>query len=701
MLAAPRYKIAKIGTAITLSIGLIVLVILTLSAQARYVTSAGNNVYCVVPPAAPQGPFAACGQIFTEIQTAVNAAGDGAEIRVAGGVYTDVHTQGGFWQMVYISKPLTIQGGYTPPFTGVPDPVAHPTILDARRGGRVLYMTGAMSETNDITVAGLQMTGGDGAAGGGYMAGYFGGAIVITDTAVTLHHNIIYSNTAVTFDTTESRTGFGGAIYLQSSQALLHDNTIRDNLASGNNSGEGGGIDAYDSDLILRNNFIINNTGSIFANPGFESAGAGGGITIVGSRFTLENNTVLSNTAMRAAETPLPASQRALGGGIALGTSQGTMHHNTIAGNVAGTHGEAHGGGVYITDISAVTLTHNTIHQNVATLQNGSEFNTGGGISIYLGSEQTTQVTLRENTISDNIAAISGEAGFGGGLFAISGFFEEEQIALQLTMEKNVILNNTGLISGTYGSGGGVLISRGAATLNHNTIMSNTGAVTATASSVGGGLYLLTTQTTLDGNLIKGNRSSSLANSIGGGLTVEDSQVMMDNTAVIHNHAAANGPGIAVAGASTLQAAHTTIAGNTGGDGSGLYLPPTALPDAANIVVLTNTLLANQAVGISAGGGNTVTLNTLLHHNTPLPLSASPTATVTTTNVFTGNPRLAQDGYHLTAGSDAIDGGVGGVTADIDRQARSNIPDIGADEFWPPGAYLPTIFNISLDIAGK
>jgi hypothetical protein len=59
---------------------------------------------------------------------------------------------------------------------------------------------------------------------------------------------------------------------------------------------------------------------------------------------------------------------------------------------------------------------------------------------------------------------------------------------------------------------------------------------------------------------------------------------------------------------------------------------------------------------------------------------------------------LAGD-YHIGENSDAIDAGVdAGVITDIDGLLRPyQLPDIGADEYWPPGAlkfiYLPVVIK--------
>jgi hypothetical protein len=47
-------------------------------------------------------------------RTAVDAAMDGDELRVAAGRYTGVSARGGISQLVYLDKSITIQGGYHP-----------------------------------------------------------------------------------------------------------------------------------------------------------------------------------------------------------------------------------------------------------------------------------------------------------------------------------------------------------------------------------------------------------------------------------------------------------------------------------------------------------------------------------------------------------------------------------------------------------
>jgi hypothetical protein len=136
-------------------------------ATARFVAVGGTDNGACTDPENP----------CRTVQYAVDVAGAGDAIKVAAGVYTDVHTRpvpAGYislpetsviTQVVYISKTVSLQGGYTTTnsFADPPDPEAYPTTLDARRQGRVLFASGKISPT----IEGLRLTGGDATGQGG------------------------------------------------------------------------------------------------------------------------------------------------------------------------------------------------------------------------------------------------------------------------------------------------------------------------------------------------------------------------------------------------------------------------------------------------------------------------------------------------------------------------------------------------------
>jgi hypothetical protein len=176
----------------------------------------------------------------------------------------------------------------------------------------------------------------------------------------------------------------------------------------------------------------------------------------------------------------------------------------------------------------------------------------------------------------------------------------------------------------------------------------------------------------------------------GGGLYLDQaSSAMLINDVVADNQADSQGSGLYVRGSSP-RLLHTTIARNSGGDGSGVYV--TEYLGSYSTVALTNTIVVSHTVGITVTGGNTVTVNGILWYGAPVTVSQAATATVTVQNQRQGNPAFATDGYHLTGASAAIDKGVdAGVTTDVDGQPRDAFPDLGADEYHK--IYLPIILK--------
>ena len=247
-------------------------------------------------------PVGAC----RTVQYAVDRVGQGDEIRVASGTYTDVSARprddvssaGLVTQVVYISKTLTIKGGYAASDWAVPDPSTHPTTLDAGGQGRVLYAVGA---GNTVAIEGLRFTGGDaaGLAGeftgrdvGGGMYVYsatanlngvqvfgntaedFGGGLYAFGNTITLTDSAVYSNTA----------GYGGGLFLQFSHVKLSANDVLSNTA-----GWGGGIYCeYCDDVRLGDNVIATNTVDRF----------GGGVTLYESHAMLHDNVIVGNTGI-------------------------------------------------------------------------------------------------------------------------------------------------------------------------------------------------------------------------------------------------------------------------------------------------------------------------------------------------------------------------------------------------------------------
>jgi len=630
-------KTKRLFISLTLGLGLTLALLWLLSGQSEVVLAqAGSGIIRVAPP--PTGNDAPnCGSETNPCRTvhyAVDQAQAGEEIRVASGVYTGVQNvpslnTGTFTatQMVVITKTLTLRGGYTTTNWTTPYPIAQPTTLDAQGQGRVLYITGDISPT----VEGLRITGGDAAGLGGAAGGNdAGGGVYGVSATATLSNNRVFGNTA----------DYGGGLYLNASDATLSGNTVTSNTADS----DGGGLYLEDSHATLNSDTVSGNT-----------ADYGGGLYLDTSDATLSSNTVTSNTAsFRGGGLYLEDSDGASlsgntitsntasfrGGGLSLNGSDATLSGNTIASNTA----SFRGGGLYLED-SAATLSENTISDNTASFR-------GGG--LYL--KDSADATLSGNTV------ISNTADYAGGLYL------EDSAA---TLSGNTISDNTA------SSGGGLYLDASAATLSGNTVSDNT------ANYNGGGLYLDASGATLSGNTVTSNAADS-----GGGLYLEWSNATLTNNVVADNQANIAGSGLYM-WASSPRLLHTTIARNSGGDGSGVVV------DAMQIVgyqtaALTNTILVSHTVGITVTDGNTAILESTLWGSGAWANGADTGGAgtiITGTRNYWDDPAFVDPGagdYHISPGSAAIDVGVdAGVTVDIDGESRptGTYPDLGVDEF--------------------
>ena len=139
--------------------------------------------------------------LYTDLQSAVNAASPGATIQTSG-YCPGVSARGGLTQTLYVSKSLTIRGDLLPDFT---PPMSNTemvrTVLDAQGSGRALVILGD-SELITVTLDGLRLTQGD-AAGLGYGEPDSGGTptdgaggLLVEDAVVTLRGCDITDNTA-------------------------------------------------------------------------------------------------------------------------------------------------------------------------------------------------------------------------------------------------------------------------------------------------------------------------------------------------------------------------------------------------------------------------------------------------------------------------------------------------------------------------
>lgn len=352
------------------------------------------------------------------VQRAVDKSTAGDVIKVATGVYTDVHSRpvppgyfdppasGIITQIVYISKTVTIAGGYTAAFAEPPNPKTNPTILGAKERGRSLVIMGNISPI----IRGLHITSGDATGlGGGWGPQDAGGGVYIVSATATLTNNWIFQNAAYE----------GGGLYLWHSAATLRNNLVTTNTADG----PGGGIAMWASDAMLEENAVLSNTASL----------QGGGLYLNYSNAALTENTVMSNAAYHGAGLSLAWQSAATltdnivvaniadgdGGGILLNYSNATFNGNTIASNIAD-----YGGGLYLGNDSRAMLSGNRIVSNAAFY--------GGGLYIH-----TSAPTLTNTVITDNRANFAG-----GGLYIT---YRAAPRLLHTTIARNRSLDGSGI----------------------------------------------------------------------------------------------------------------------------------------------------------------------------------------------------------------------------------------------------------------
>ena len=190
----------------------------------------------------------------------------------------DIATNGAISQVVYLTKTLTLQGGYTATNFTTPYPITQPTVLDALDSGRVIYITGDITPT----INNLSLVGGNATTFGGASAGNAGGGLYVMTASVTLNALRILSN----------QSDYGSAIYVASGDVTMTNTTIAHNQVAQpnaavyaqqatvqgthitlaeNNSGAALYL-AGGSNAQLANTIIVSHTAGVTTTPGSTAA---------------------------------------------------------------------------------------------------------------------------------------------------------------------------------------------------------------------------------------------------------------------------------------------------------------------------------------------------------------------------------------------------------------------------------------------
>jgi hypothetical protein len=526
---------------------------------------------------------------YTTVQAAVDVADPGDTIKIATGLYTDVHEWAGATQVVYISKSITLSGGYSPANWAASFPLTQPSTLDAQQQGRVIRITGAA-----VRIEGLKLTGGQAANGNG-------GGIHSTGDLATANCTI-EGNRALGDNGGRSGGGFGGGIY-STGTLVITECVLASNQAIG-----GKGVD--------RTN------GNRGAGGGGGGAGLGGGIFSDGGMVSITASDIVDNQALGGAggSAQYPSGVAYASGGNGGGAGGAGGGSGSPGGN--GDFGGGGGGGGSAPSSGG---------PGGAGGFGGGGGGGGGRTSGYTGGS-------------------GGSGGFGGGL---GGQAEWSGGAGG---------------GGGAGIGGGIFSASGTLFVRDSTIRSNGAQGGAGGAGAGGW------------------GTGGSGSGIGGGLYLESGSATLVNAVLADNRATSRGSGL-YAAASQARLTHVTVARNSLGEGSGVYV--SAYGSVYSTVTLTNTVFVSHSVGIKVTSGNTAALRGVLWHVNGLKTDGL--GTISVIKALSGDPAFAADGYHLQSYSPAIDQGIdAGIAIDIDGHLRPQglAPDLGADE-WAGAPVIP------------
>lgn len=564
------------------------------------------------PQSGPQAPKATerhvctpSGGDFSTIQAAVDASASGDVIKVAAGVYTE--SKPSVFANLYISKTVHIYGGYVCGSWVTQNPAANVTTIRPSTGDiSVVDIEGQFGNTAAVTptLDGFTVTGGGG--------GNHGGGIRIRDSNALINNSIITGNVAFLL---------GGGIWVQRGAPIIQNNRIQNNRINDDGS-LGGGIELEGTRATLTNNIIAGNVIS-------STSGHGGGIDISGGGpVTISGNSIITNTAA--------ITGTGFGGGLSMYGVTATLSNNTIGNNLAngnyaiglgGAFGT--GGGIYIKNSPAFTLSGNTIVSNTASYQY-SVYASGGGLEI----ESSTGI-LSSNVITGNSANGNSLFGIGGGLAVYTS----------------------------------TLLIRGGQISNNKTSINYEG--------YGGGLHAQNSSITIDSVRIDNNKAGNTPfYGLGGGLNFFTSTYTVTNALITNNFAFPNQDS-AVGGLNANAASPGLVVNNTFASNNAVSL------HAAASLTATNNIIMNGRIGISATSSVSVTFNDFYNQSVAYQQGFSLGAS----NIVI-NPNVDAT-FHLNSGSPMIDAGThtNAPDHDMDGQPRAMIGtsglfkiDIGADE---------------------
>ncbi len=506
---------------------------------------------------------------------------------------------------IEVTEALTVTGPGTDKLT-----------IDAQQNSRIFD---ASQQTMSLELIGLTLTGGNTALA---TNGADGGAIRMDGphtspfAKLTVRDSIITGNQSsgrggaihvrgyVEFMggavSDNSAVGQGGGIFSYSFGADEPLTKVTDSTVSGNSSENFGGGLASDSDILLENSSVSDNTasqgGGIYARlamvannshiSGNTAEDYGGGA--YAGRLSLSNSTVTGNQAQS-------------GAGIFAGRSD--IQDSVISGNTA----TDFGGGIYS---SEATIVRTTTTGNAAGIEGGGIY-AHGNVTVRdsLISNNTNQgvsaqgdATIRDSTITDNVGegvvawrdvVISDSTISGNSADGVLSRFSSAAKTVRSTIQSNGGFGVRAELGGTVkvtestiseNGSGGVLAARRAEIID-SSILENHGRGVEVTDYFGSAI-------SVTGSTISGNTSMGAGGGVYGG-----QQITITDSTIAENHADGCGGGVSASDATrSLTINRSTIADNMARCGGGI-----AGHDRVDITITASTISGNEAS--EDGGG--------------------------------------------------------------------------------------------------
>ena len=516
------------------------------------------------------GTGAGCGH--ATIQSAVDAATDGDELRIRQETFTEIVT---------IDKSLRVVGGYTncgddSPLLFQKSTVAAPMGSDAPTltvvtpGIQVdlvrLILTGAVhagdgggllvSSTTEVGLDLVEITGNQATQGGGVYVGQnallkslAGFSISVSGNHATSVGGGIYVRTGATLDFATTPTAL----------AVIDGNTSA-NAGAGIFHGGGNG------DLLLTNVELTNNQ-SEFEGGGVYSGPSAGEVTISLTDSVVRGNTsVLGGAGMRVngnsdmskqlmitgSEISENVAQRNGGGMSLTGDIQATLVDVVMDLNVAGRDG-----GAIHTLGSAITLSGSQLTNNTAS---------DGGGALYVGGNGSWSVV---NPLFGTAVFIGNSADLGGAIY--------DSFSTSATLNEGDIGAGIIRFEGNSAREGGAIY-----TFSTLTLSSPLEFIDNTATEEGGAIYAGFTTVTSDGFGSPSARvrlAGNEAGGNGGAIYLEESTIdaawLQIGGDAANPNTAANGAGIFALGPASITLRNSVIADNVADfNGGGLFAGP-------------------------------------------------------------------------------------------------------------------------------